>query len=257
MQKRPKVIVCQQASLDGRLTLSPDTLLLFGDARWSGAAGESQEFFTSLIAEYKPQVVLEGSGSFCRDDETPESLPTFGGDPAELLEDYLPPAVINRPGHKGWFSTVDSRGRIRWMFKEYPDEAWAGWYALSLVSRKTPLEYLAFLRREQIPYLMAGEDRVDLVKIVEKLGTQLGVTCIISQAGGRLNGALLRSGLVDEVHIDFFPALIGGTHTSSLFTSPDLRPDQDLVRLKLISAETRPDGHLWVHYENLHLEKAD
>ena len=31
---------------------------------------------------------------------------------------------------------------------------------------------------------------------------QLGVTCVVSEAGGGLNGALLRSELVDELHLD-------------------------------------------------------
>jgi 2,5-diamino-6-(ribosylamino)-4(3H)-pyrimidinone 5'-phosphate reductase len=38
----------------------------------------------------------------------------------------------------------------------------------------------------------------------------------VSEAGGRLNGALLRAGLVDGLHIITIPALIGGLATPSI-----------------------------------------
>jgi riboflavin biosynthesis pyrimidine reductase len=83
---------------------------------------------------------------------------------------------------------------------------------------------------------------------VEKLESKLGVTGIISTAGGKLTGALLRAGLVDEVNVEFFPALIGGFDTPSLFDSPALRPDQTPTRLELISAQVQTTGHVWLRY---------
>ena len=60
--------------------------------------------------------------------------------------------------------------------------------------------------------------------------------------------ALLRAGLIDEVNLDIFPALIGGTATPSLFDSPELLPGELPTRLSLISAEARDDGHVWLRY---------
>ena len=246
---KPKVVVIQTASVDGRLTMSPDTLLLFGDDRWQAVAGSDNNAFSWVKGAHQPQAVLEGSGSFVLDKHQPDPLPAVEGDPAALYQDFLPEAIVNRPAHKGWFTVVDSRGRVRWLYKEYPGEEWAGWYLLVLVSRDTPAEYLAYLRREMIPYLVAGQQRVDLPAALEKLNTRLGVTCVLSEAGGRLNGALLRAGLIDEVTIDVFPALIGGTATPTLFDSPDLQPGEWPARLRLISAQTQPDEHVWLRYE--------
>ncbi len=109
---RPKVVVCQSASLDGRLTLSPDTLLLYGDERWSAMMGSSdRDFYAQVKAAYQPQVILEGSGSFMLEGMVSDPLPPVGSDPASLRQDFLPEAVVNRPGHRGWFTVVDSRGR--------------------------------------------------------------------------------------------------------------------------------------------------
>ena len=120
---------------------------------------------------------------------------------------------------------------------------------LHLVSRGTPTEYLAFLRREGIPYLIAGDKRVDLQRVMEKMKATLDVDCVMSVAGGKLNGALLRAGLIDEVNIIFRPELIGGMETPALFDSSDLEADQWPMRLELIAAPCRPNGFLWLRYE--------
>lgn len=252
MPNNVKVVVLQSASVDGRLTVSPGTILLTAIERWQkGVATSESRTWDWLKLLHHPQATLEGSGSFVGDGSVPDPLPAVTGDSSLLYEDYLPDTVINRPGHQGWFTAVDGRGRVRWVYKEFPDEQWAGWHLLVLVSHGTPPEYLAYLQREQIPYLVAGEDHVDLRAALEKMNTKLGVACVLSTAGGKLNGALLRAGLVDEINIDFFPAIIGGFETPALFDSPDLTADEWPTRLKLLSAQVHPDGLVWLRYEVL------
>jgi len=221
-----------------------------GDERWQAilASNETGDEATRRL-EYlhKPQVFLEGSGSFVRQGDDLRPLPPFEGDPKMLYQDYLPDAIIHGPGHHGWFAAVDGRGRLRGGVKEF--EGWAGWHVLHLVSCGVPPEYLAHLQREEIPYLIAGEQRVDLKRVMEKLKTRLGVECVVSTAGGKLNGALLRAGLVDEINIEFLPAVIGGFETPSLFDSPELKPDEWPTRLELISAQVRAAGQVWLRYE--------
>ena len=247
---RPQVIVLDSASVDGRIAVSPDALLLYGDERWKAIEGASHfNLFEWLKLTHKPQATLEGSGSFVRESEAPTPLPPFEGDLKALYQDFLPDAIVHRPGHRGWFTAVDGRGRIRWDYKEYPDEAWKGWYPLVLVTYQTPPEYLAYLRREDIPYLVSGEQRVDLRLALEKMMSLLDVTRVLSTAGGKLNGALMRVGLVDEVNVEFLPAIIGGVTTPSLFNAPDLKPDEWPARLKLISAQVQADGCVWLRYQ--------
>jgi 2,5-diamino-6-(ribosylamino)-4(3H)-pyrimidinone 5'-phosphate reductase len=253
---RSKVVVLNSASVDGRIAVSRDTLLLHGDERWraieewSPATGSSSVFETLKLI-HKPQATLEGSGSFLKEDDDPEPLPPFEGDPKPLYQDFLPDGIVHRPEHRGWFTAVDGRGRIRWYYKEYPDEAWKGWYPLVLVANHTPGEYLAYLQREDIPYLVAGgeEKHVDLGLALEKMRAKLGVTCVLSTAGGKLNGALLRAGLVDEINIELLPAIIGGVETPSLFDSPALSLDEWPTRLELISAQVQAEGRVWLRYQ--------
>jgi hypothetical protein len=247
---RPRVVLFGEASVDGRLTLAPGVLLLFGDERWSAVAGTSPTSkWVTLV--YQPQAYLEGSASLVPDGAQIEPLPAVQGPTGPLYADYLPDSVVGRPGHRGWFTMVDSRGRVRWAYKEWPEEEWAGWHLLVLVSQATPAEYLAYLRREEIPYLLAGEGRVDLALALDKMRAQLGVERVLSTSPGKLGGALLKAGLVDEINVEFFPAIIGGFDTPSLFESPPLEPEEWPTRLRLISAQVQENGRVWLRYEVL------
>lgn len=255
---RPKVVVINSASADGRLAVSPDVLLLHGDDRWQAIEEwsktiESGSAFEWLRFTHKPDATLEGSGSFVRESDKVEPLPPFEGDPKTLYRDFVPEAVLQRPGHQGWFTVVDGRGRGRGWIKDGAafGETWQGWHLLVLVGHHTPAEYLAYLRREEIPYLAASgeEKRVDLKLALEKMRSLLGVTCLLSTAGGRMNGALLRAGLVDEINIEFLPAIIGGLNTPSLFDSPALKLNEQPTRLRLICCQAQAGGRVWLRYE--------
>jgi 2,5-diamino-6-(ribosylamino)-4(3H)-pyrimidinone 5'-phosphate reductase len=189
---------------------------------------------------------LQGSGSFVREGEPLTPLPLYEGDPEPLYRDFLPDEVVHRPGHEMWLVLVDGRGRMRSGYKGTEDHP--GNHMLHLTSYGAPAEYLAFLQRERIPYLIAGEKRVDLPAAMRKLKDQLGVSCVRSTAGARLNGALLRAGLLDEINIIYRPEIIGGTETPTLFDSPELAPDEWPTRLRLISAQVRAEGHVWLRY---------
>ena len=255
---RPQVVVLNGASVDGRLAVSPGKLLLYGDERWQALAGKSDfDVFHWLKALHKPGATLEGSGSFVREDQEPDPLPPVEGDTETLYHDFLPPARTSSPELRGWFTVVDGRGRVRWGHRDGADfgEEWAGWFLLVLVGHHTPPAYLAYLRREGTPYLVAGKGQVDLAQALVKMKAQLGVQCVLSTAGGRLNGALLRAGLIDEVNVEVLPALIGGRDTPTLYDSPALGPDEPLTQLKLISchaAATQAGGRVWLRYAVVH-----
>jgi 2,5-diamino-6-(ribosylamino)-4(3H)-pyrimidinone 5'-phosphate reductase len=238
------VIVSVIATVDGRVTLSR-TERLFDDGpnqRWTGAwppdVADLLARRAAAIEQRHPTVVLEGSGTFVADDAGTLDLP----DPREpadvLLTDFLPSRGTR------WFAVVDARGRIAWTHTGDGQTS-----LLVIASRNTPLPYLARLRQQRIPYLLAGTHQVDLTHALAKVRTQLGATCLVSEAGGGLNGALLRAGLVDELHIITIPALIGGRGTPSIMDGPPLEPGSLPQPLRAKDVQVGRHGTIWAHYE--------
>ncbi len=249
---RPRVVVSIMSSVDGRVTLRRDRLLMDEDASrtWRSLQPPSALALLALrTAEldrlYHPEAILEGSGTFVTEtDQPPPALPPTTDAPQALWADHLPVEVTQRPGHERWFVVVDGRGRVRWEIKQD-----GGTDLLVLVAHGTPAEYLAYLRREQIPYLLAGGQRVDLDLALHRIHDLLGVSCVVSEAGGGLNGALLRAGLVDEIHLLVVPAVIGGRDTPTIFDGPQLTDGEFPTRLRLLSAHAESDGMLWLRYQ--------
>ncbi len=250
MQKRPRVVVSVGASVDGKVALTRNALLMHQPSSelWAAMTPEASDSVAIDVIEvarqeYGCNAILEGSGSLVTEDETPAELPAYDGDSVRLYEDFLPEEVIEQrtPAHM-WFTVVDSRGRVRWT------ERHENWDALVLVARSTPADYLGYLRRERICYLVVGEERVELSRAVAAMGTELGIKCILSAAGGGLNGELLRADLIDELHLTLAPALVGGLGTPSVMDGSPLAVGESPTRLELLSAQTDSGGSVRLHY---------
>jgi len=79
-----------------------------------------------------------------------------------------------RASHGPLMVVTDSRGRIRQWALLRNQPYWRD--ALALVSAATPEEYLAYLSKEGVEYILTGEDDVDMRAALEELHTRYGVT---------------------------------------------------------------------------------
>jgi 2,5-diamino-6-(ribosylamino)-4(3H)-pyrimidinone 5'-phosphate reductase len=164
-------------------------------------------------------------------------------------------AVTSDPPAVGWHDTrpllvvPDSRGRVRhWeALRRWP--YWRGFVALC--SRCTPGEYLEFLHGVDVDCILAGDDHVDLRRALVELRRRYDVKVIRVDSGGTLNGVLLRAGLVDEVSLLVFPALVGGSTERSVFRAPDPASPDDAIKLRLLHSKRLRHGSVWLRYEVL------
>ena len=242
---RPRVVTFNLVSVDGRVTLAPGLNLMAGDERWTALTEGIGDPYLWAREAHDPEVLLEGSGSFVSLEHT-ELFPPERDGGAEG-EHYLPESVIDVPGRR-WFAVVDGRGQVNLQFTEWPDPSWAGWHALVLTSRAAPAEHLARLRDRGIPYLVVGRKHVALPEALSLLGERLGVRTVVCTGGGRLGGAMLRQGLVDEIDLQVLPFAVGGRDTPMLFDTYPLAKDQWPTRLALASAESLEGGRLRLRY---------
>jgi 2,5-diamino-6-(ribosylamino)-4(3H)-pyrimidinone 5'-phosphate reductase len=218
---KPKVIVFNAISMDGRI-----------------------DWFTADIG------LFYGLASRCQEDATLAGCDTLLNPheeiPAETQDDLalLPP----NPGDDRPILVVpDSRGRLRswhyWRKQPY----WRDYVVLG--TDATPPGHLTYLQQRGIKYIAAGRDHVDFAYALEQLNVRFGVKRVRVDSGGTLNGVLLRSGLVDEVHLLMHPALVGGTTPKSFFRANDLAAADQVISLRLKAVEKQPDDILLLSYE--------
>ena len=231
-----RLITFNVASIDGRIGVSRSTPSWL-DTRWKPL---DRFEMVDVLSLHGARIFLEGSNSFTARDAPPAF---FDDHPAASVPagDFLPAKLRTHSGR--WLVVVDSRARVRWTMSEMDDTKLA-----VLISRTTPAAYRLFLREHEVPYLEVGEDHVDLGQALHRLGEVFNVGCIVSNAGGILNGVLLRAGLVDEIDIQFLPAVIGRAEAPAVFEGYDLGASGSARDLRLISAETRPYGSVFVRY---------
>ena len=177
--------------------------------------------------------------------------------PPEDKSAFLPPEV-DPHDHRPLLVIPDSRGRIRtWHYlKNLP--YWR--HFVALCTENTPKDYLKYLEERHIDCINAGEDRVDLREALEELNLRYGVKVVRVDAGGTLNGLLLRQGLVSEVSLLIYPSLVGGETPSSIFRAPDLPAltsaqiaagagTEGVISLRLMGTERLKGDVLWLRYE--------
>ena len=97
-------------------------------------------------------------------------------------------------------------------------------------------------------WLVCGDERVDLGLALRRLGTELGVRAVRADGGGGVNGALVRAGLVDELHVVTVPMLVGGSGTPTFLDGEPLAADGAPVRLRVVGSERGEEGTVWTRY---------
>jgi 2,5-diamino-6-(ribosylamino)-4(3H)-pyrimidinone 5'-phosphate reductase len=225
----PRIILHNAVSLDGKIDGFPIDLCQYYE----------------LASTWKEDATLACSDTFLK--AASEAPPE---DESALLQSRIDPSD-RRP----LLAVPDSRGRIRtWHYlRSLP--YWRGFVALC--SQSTPPDYLHYLKERHIDCIIAGKDHVDLRAALQEMNSRYGVKVVRVDAGGTLNGLLLRQGLVAEVSLLIYPSLVGGEKQSGIFVAPNL-PVADLpagqrnvISLKLLATEQLKGEVIWLHYEVL------
>lgn len=156
--------------------------------------------------------------------------------------------------HRPLLVIPDSRGRVRFWHYLKALPYWRGY--LALCSRSTPQDYLDYLEKRHVDFIIAGEDHVDLGKALEELSSCYGVRIVRADSGGTLNGILLRSGLVSEINVLIYPSLIGSATQNSIFRSSEISSPDEPIPLRLMHVERLKGDAVWLRYEVINERKS-
>lgn len=136
----------------------------------------------------------------------------------------------------------DSRGRLKHWRGLLGSGHWGRGVALCTTS--TPADQRAYLDRVGVAVMDVGEERVDLVRAMEVLARDHGVERVRADCGGRLAGALLHAGVVDEVSLLIHPVVAGAGQVDWYVNSEGVA--SPAPQLERTSLESLDGGLVWL-----------
>jgi len=215
------------ASIDGRILAGA----------WPGHADVSREY-ENIHAEYDSngwmcgRVTMEPFAKGVRSDA--EIRREYGGD--KKRDDHTAPG-----DYESFAFAIDASGRLAWESNDINGD-----HVVAVLSERVSDEYLEFLRERGVSYILAGVKEVDLSLALEKIGDRFGVRTLMLEGGGRINGGMLRDGLIDEVSLLVAPVVDGRIGTAALFdVDGEGVTSHSLV---LDAMERRADDIVWLRY---------
>jgi riboflavin biosynthesis pyrimidine reductase len=140
---------------------------------------------------------------------------------------------------------LDGHGKIGWGRSDIGGDP-----IVVVLSEKVSDAHLAGLRAESVSYIFAGRSEPDLALTLEILNRELGVKRLLLEGGGGANGAFLRAGLVDELHLVLCPVVDGAKGAPSIFDSTDAEAEQraPVIAMSLESSQTLEGGAMLLRY---------
>lgn len=227
--RRPRVVCHMAASLDGRIVVD----------------GWPESVAVAMRREYElVHATYQADGWICGR-VTMEPFAKRTRSEADVAREYSGTTAredFRAPGDFETFAfAIDPRGRLAWEINDIDRD-----HVVAILSERVSDEYLAFLRVRGVSNLLAGKHDVDLPLALAKIGGLFGVKTLMLEGGGRINGAMLAAGLVDEVSVLVAPAVDGRVGTPALFDLDGNRASSS--RLVLEQVEQRPDDVLWLRY---------
>lgn len=227
---KPRVICHMVSSVDGRTRRS----------RWRPRI-EGGDLFEVLHEKIGGDAWLVGRVTgyeFSRRKD--EVYPPYSGAPIARAN------WIATRGAAAYGVVLDTKGKLVWGRSDIGGDP-----IVVVLTEQVSDAHLQGLRSENISYVFAGKDTIDLALALEVLNRELGIRRLLLEGGGTANGGFLRAGLVDEISIAIQPVVDGGKGVSATFDAPesaDFMP-APLTAMTLKSCEVLDGGAVWLRYE--------
>ena len=231
---RPYVVCHMLTSLDGKIDgaffSAPECLPAI--QKFAGVRG----FYGCTATLYGTTTMLGGYADG-RTDPLPHS------DTVWPHEDYIVKGDV-----ENYIVSVDPEGVLafdsRYLEKKNRPRA----LVIELLTGQVSNDYLAYLRRLQIPYLFAGEKTLDCHLALQKLKQHFGIEKIMVSGGGLINWSFVQEDLVDELSLVIAPVADGSRSAVSIFERADFLPPRGPAAFSLKAVEQGEGGTLWLRY---------
>jgi riboflavin biosynthesis pyrimidine reductase len=230
---RPRIICHMVSSIDGRLLVN----------RWTPpAAGIDAAIVLRLYDQIAARFPADG---WIVGRKTMESYAKSKPQSSNRAVEGLRDTHIADRRNRRLAVAIDPQGKLH-----YGQDDADGYHIVAVLGEQVSDGYLAELRADGISYLFAGADGHDLNRAMDTLGDAFCAKTVLLEGGGRINGAFLKAGLIDEISLLVCPAIDGLAGIPSIFEyagGADERPAAGRS-LRHVATETLEGGMVWLRY---------
>jgi riboflavin biosynthesis pyrimidine reductase len=140
---------------------------------------------------------------------------------------------------------IDPMGRAH-----YGKDNIGGDHVVAVLGEQVSDAYLAELRGDGVSWVFAGPKGDDLPRAIEEIAARFSVKTLLLEGGGRINGAFLKLGLIDEFSTLIYPAVDGVAGSQSIvdYAGPEGDRPGAGQSLRLTHCETLEGGTVWLRH---------
>ncbi len=222
--KKPYIICHMMTSVDGRIDCAM-TSQLPGVDDYYGTLNELN-IPTTVSGRVTAELELAEPGFF-----EPKNKEVFGKEGFSKKSDA-----------KGYEVVVDTKGKLLW-----PDASGMEKPYLIITSEQVTKEYLEYLNKQNISWIVCGKKKINLAGASEILANEFGVGRMGIVGGSAINTAFLDEGLLDEISILMGAGIDGREEMPSVFDG--LKMNHPLIHLKLMDVKKFASDAVWIRYK--------
>lgn len=132
-----------------------------------------------------------------------------------------------------YYISIDMLGEIGWESGTFQKSGRPNAHVIEVISETTSASYRAYLRKQNVSYIIAGKDRLDTKIACEKLYTYFGIRRMLICGGGAINYTFAQSHMIDELSLLIAPVADGESDSATVFERLPLLKSSKTIEFKL------------------------
>lgn len=234
--KKPYIICHMLQSIDGRISGQ-----FFRDSRTQQLA----KIYREMSTQFEADAILYGS-------VTIEELYTDGkiidldaiNENTAIQGDY----IVDTDSKK-WIVVIDPKGTLGWDQSVLRKSRLRNKNIVVILLETVSKNYLMYLQKLGISYILGGKDTIDLPSVVATLHDKCKIEKLLLQGGGIVNGSFINADLVEELSLVIAPTLSVEDVATCFEASSYVIGPATLVKYQLKELDTLPASGVWLNYQ--------
>lgn len=233
---RPNIICHMVMSINGKVT---------GKFLENEKYSELLNTYFKIHRDFKADAFLCGRTTF-------ES--SFSQFITPITYDITPVERVDYIGERADFYAVvmDTKGKLYWERNHLIDEdsGYNNARIIEILTENVSDNFLAHLQANNISYIFAGEEILDIHLAVQKLYELFGIKNLLLEGGGVINGSFLDAGVIDELSLVVIPTIEHSIEEVSLIETGRYGANAlEITDYNISEVQNLQDGGLWITYK--------